>query len=89
MLGDDDSIDSHVRDTQDAGAGLVDEHTARFIAQHSAEAISWLVARGVPFSADVRVDADVPGHDDRPVGTEVGVVLPTDGSVLVPADRHP
>ncbi|MDO9316433.1 MAG: L-aspartate oxidase [Burkholderiaceae bacterium] len=52
VLGDDDSIDSHVRDTQDAGAGLVDEHTARFIAQHSAEAISWLVARGVPFSAD-------------------------------------
>ena len=52
VLGDDDSIDSHVRDTQDAGAGLVDEHTARFIAQHSAEAIGWLVARGVPFSAD-------------------------------------
>ncbi len=52
VLGDDDSIDSHVRDTQDAGAGLVDEHTARFIAQHSAEAIAWLVARGVPFSAD-------------------------------------
>ncbi len=43
VLGDDDSIDSHVRDTQDAGAGLVDEHTARFIAQHSAEAIGWLV----------------------------------------------
>ena len=52
VLGDDDSIDSHVRDTQDAGAGLVDEHTARFIAQHSAEAIGWLVDRGVPFSAD-------------------------------------
>lgn len=28
-------------------------------------------------------------HDERPVDTEVGVVLPTDGSVLVPADRHP
>ena len=52
VLGDDDSIDSHVRDTQDAGAGLVDEHTARFIAEHSAEAVEWLVARGVPFSSD-------------------------------------
>lgn len=52
VLGDDDSIESHVRDTQDAGAGLVDEHTARFIAEHSAQAIEWLVARGVPFSAD-------------------------------------
>jgi L-aspartate oxidase len=52
VLGTDDSIDSHVRDTQDAGAGLVDEHTARFIAQHSAQAIEWLVERGVPFSPD-------------------------------------
>jgi L-aspartate oxidase len=52
VLGDDDSIDSHVRDTQDAGAGLVDEHTARFIAERSALAVAWLVDQGVPFSAD-------------------------------------
>jgi len=52
VLGSDDSIESHVRDTQDAGAGLVDEHTARFIARHSAEAVEWLVQRGVPFSPD-------------------------------------
>jgi L-aspartate oxidase len=52
VLGDDDSVDSHVRDTQEAGAGLVDEHTARFIAERSAQAVSWLVDRGVPFSAD-------------------------------------
>ena len=52
VLGSDDSIESHVRDTQDAGAGLVDEHTARFIAEHSARAIEWLVAQGVPFSPD-------------------------------------
>ena len=38
VLGSDDSIESHVRDTQDAGAGLVDEHTARFIAERSARA---------------------------------------------------
>jgi L-aspartate oxidase len=52
VLGSDDSVESHVRDTQDAGAGLVDEHTARFIAQHSAAAIEWLVESGVPFSED-------------------------------------
>ncbi|RZT98170.1 L-aspartate oxidase [Rivibacter subsaxonicus] len=52
VLGDDDSVDSHVRDTQDAGAGLVDEQTARFIAERSAQAIEWLVQRGVPFSPD-------------------------------------
>jgi L-aspartate oxidase len=52
VLGSDDSIDSHVRDTQNAGAGLVDEHTARFVAERSAAAIEWLVARKVPFSPD-------------------------------------
>ena len=52
VLGDDDSIESHVRDTQEAGAGLVDEHTARFIAANSADAVAWLVDSGVPFSPD-------------------------------------
>jgi len=52
VLGSDDSVESHVRDTQDAGAGLVDENTARFIAEHSAQAIEWLVAHGVAFSSD-------------------------------------
>ena len=52
VLGEDDSIASHVRDTQDAGAGLVDEHTARYIAEHSQRAIEWLVEAGVPFSPD-------------------------------------
>ena len=52
VLGSDDSIESHVRDTQEAGAGLVDEHTARFIAEHSAQAVEWLVDEGVPFSPD-------------------------------------
>ena len=52
VLGSDDSVESHVRDTQDAGAGLVEEHTARFIAERSAQAVAWLVERGVPFSGD-------------------------------------
>ena len=52
VLGEDDSIEQHVRDTQDAGAGLVDEQAARFIATHSTRAIEWLVELGVPFSAD-------------------------------------
>jgi L-aspartate oxidase len=52
VLGSDDSVESHMRDTQDAGAGIVDEHTARFIAEHSAEAVQWLVDQGVNFSPD-------------------------------------
>ena len=52
VLGADDSIESHVHDTQEAGAGIVDEDTARFIAENSAEAIEWLVQQGVPFTHD-------------------------------------
>jgi L-aspartate oxidase len=52
VLGADDSVDAHVHDTQEAGAGLVDEQTARFISQNSAAAIEWLVAQGVPFTDD-------------------------------------
>ena len=52
VLGSDDSIELHVKDTQIAGAGLVDEHAARFIAEHSAAAIGWLVDQGVPFTPD-------------------------------------
>lgn len=52
VLGSDDSVELHVADTQEAGAGLVDEHAARFIAEHSAAAIKWLVDRGVPFTQD-------------------------------------
>jgi L-aspartate oxidase len=52
VLGDDDSVESHVRDTQDAGAGLVDEDTARHVAEQSAQAVAWLVEAGVPFTND-------------------------------------
>ncbi len=54
VLGSDDSVESHVRDTQEAGAGLVDETTARFIAENSARAVEWLVAQGVPFTPDAQ-----------------------------------
>ena len=52
VLGQDDSVDSHVKDTLQAGAGLVDELTARWIAESSPGAIEWLVDQGVPFSED-------------------------------------
>lgn len=52
VLGRDDSVDAHVQDTQEAGAGLVDEHAARVISQRSAAAIEWLVQQGVPFTGD-------------------------------------
>ncbi len=52
VLGEDDSVNAHVNDTQEAGAGLVDEHAARFISQHSTAAVEWLVRQGVSFTDD-------------------------------------
>jgi L-aspartate oxidase len=45
-------VDAHVKDTVEAGAGLVVESTARYIAERSADAIDWLVDQGVPFTTD-------------------------------------
>ena len=47
-----DSVESHVQDTLAAGAGLVVESAARWVASHSHQAIQWLLALGVPFSKD-------------------------------------
>lgn len=47
-----DSIEAHVHDTMEAGAGLVVESTARWVAAQSPNAIQWLIDMGVPFSKD-------------------------------------
>ncbi|MEJ2768910.1 L-aspartate oxidase [Mycetohabitans sp. B46] len=47
-----DSIESHVRDTLVAGAGLCDEPATRFIVENGRSAIEWLVGEGVPFTKD-------------------------------------
>lgn len=47
-----DSIESHVADTMDAGAGLCDPVTVRYVAEHAREAIDWLAAEGVSFDRD-------------------------------------
>ena len=69
VLGADDSIASHMRDTQDAGGGIVDEHTSRFIAENSHRAIEWLVEAGVPFSPDA--DGPLGLHLTREAGHAV------------------
>lgn len=52
VLDEQDSVDAHVQDTIEAGAGLVVESTARYIAEHSEAAIEWLIEQGVPFTSD-------------------------------------
>ncbi|SEN27763.1 L-aspartate oxidase [Nitrosomonas marina] len=51
-LSDEDTPEKHVQDTLIAGAGLCDESTVRFIAEHAQEAIKWLIEQGVEFSKD-------------------------------------
>jgi len=45
-----DSIEAHIRDTQDAGAGLCDPQAVAVVASHAREAINELIELGVPFS---------------------------------------
>lgn len=47
-----DSIDAHVQDTLEAGAGLCHEPTVRFCVEQSQDALNWLIEQGVPFSRD-------------------------------------
>jgi L-aspartate oxidase len=47
-----DSVDSHVEDTLQAGAGLCNPEAVRFIVAHAREAIEWLLAQGVEFTHD-------------------------------------
>ncbi|WP_087023805.1 L-aspartate oxidase [Thaumasiovibrio subtropicus] len=44
-----DSVDSHVEDTQVAGAHLCDEKVVRFIAENAKRCVEWLIDGGVPF----------------------------------------
>jgi L-aspartate oxidase len=52
VLGDDDSIQSHIQDTFIAGAGLCGEDATRFVVEHGKSTIEWLIRQGVQFSHD-------------------------------------
>jgi L-aspartate oxidase len=52
VLGDDDSIESHVQDTLNAGAGLCDPEVVRFTVEHGAENIYWLLEQGIRFTTE-------------------------------------
>jgi L-aspartate oxidase len=52
VLSQEDSLESHLRDTLVAGAGLCDETVVRYMVEHGREAIQWLIDQGVPFTRD-------------------------------------
>lgn len=45
-----DSIESHVQDTLEAGAGLCNPDVVRFVVEHGRESIQWLIGLGVNFT---------------------------------------
>jgi L-aspartate oxidase len=67
-MADDDSIDSHVADTVNAGAGLCDADAVRFTVEHGREAIEWLMGLGVPFTREQMPDGHTELHLTREGG---------------------
>ncbi len=50
VLDDTDTLESHVEDTLDAGAGLCNRKTVEFVVSKGHASIEWLVDLGVPFT---------------------------------------
>lgn len=50
VVGEDDSYQSHIRDTLAAGGGLCNPATVEFVVKNAPVAIQWLIDRGVSFS---------------------------------------
>lgn len=50
VLADDDSIESHIADTLDAGAGLCDPDAVRFTVEHAKQSVQWLIEQGIHFT---------------------------------------
>lgn len=53
-----DSVQSHVEDTLNAGAGLCNPKTVEFCVKKSRKAIEWLIKQGVKFSLDESAPAN-------------------------------
>lgn len=50
VLSDEDDIESHIRDTLNAGAGLCNENAVRQTAENGRKSIEWLIEQGVDFT---------------------------------------
>jgi L-aspartate oxidase len=52
VIDKEDSLEAHIADTLNAGAGLCNPEAVAFVVNHGPEAIAWLVEQGVNFSAE-------------------------------------
>src|SRR5579863_6212000 len=63
-----DSIESHIEDTLNAGAGLCSPATVRFVVEKGPECIRWLIDQGVKFTRDEEGDDPQAYHLTREGG---------------------
>lgn len=62
VMGEEDSIESHIKDTLIAGAGLCDYRAVQFTAERAKKAVLWLVEKGVAFTKETRPDGQIDFH---------------------------
>ncbi|MBK1690768.1 L-aspartate oxidase [Ectothiorhodospira mobilis] len=68
VLDQQDSVQAHVRDTLEAGAGLCEEAAVQQTVSHGPESIQWLLDLGVPFTREPTPDGRVQLHLTREGG---------------------
>lgn len=64
----DDSIESHIDDTLDAGAGLCNPDIVRLTVTHGKKSINWLREQGVVFTEEQTADGEIKLHLNREGG---------------------
>ena len=62
VSSEEDSLESHVRDTVEAGGGLCDPSVVRFVVERGAACVDWLARLGVRFTRVDSDDSNAPYH---------------------------
>jgi L-aspartate oxidase len=62
VLSDKDNIESHIKDTLNAGAGLCHEDAVRLTAENGRSSIEWLIEQGVDFTRNTEPGASEDYH---------------------------
>src|SRR3989344_5693596 len=75
LNGQEDTFDSHIQDTLNAGAGLCRRDVVEFVVRQGPEAIRWVIARGVPSSEKKQSNGAVEYRLPREGGHSRGRVI--------------
>jgi len=73
-----DSIESHLNDTLDSGAGLCNEEIVRLTVNHGKKSIDWLREQGVMFTEEQSISGETKLHLNREGGHSHRRVVHTD-----------